>query len=224
MISIDAVFQELGDMGALWCRADTDAGDLARCTEFVVQNGVDMVSVAPDAIDVLWPWMERMPVKIMARFYAEGKRIVEKQVSDLTVRINTVFKRGAHGAQVFLRPEMLPDLVKQTHIIRDDLFFNKDLSIGLDIGDIDVDAWDDLFQNLQKINASSVLFVFTNDTGDKSDFVGRIYGMLNAWGGANKFDLHFALGPNFMRIEQAKRLVEMIKPELLGGLKFFVNN
>ena len=65
--------------------------------------------------------------------------------------------------------------------------------------------------------------MFTKDAGDKSDFVGRIYGMLNTWDADNKFDLHFAFGPNFMRIEQALRLVQSVRPELVGRLKFWVN-
>ena len=68
-----------------------------------------------------------------------------------------------------------------------------------------------------------MLFVFTKDTGKKSDFVGRIYAMLNAWSDDNKFDLHFAFGANFMRIEQAWRLVEKVKPDLISRVKFFIN-
>ena len=89
--------------------------------------------------------------------------------------------------------------------------------------EVDSYDWQNLFQNLQKINASSVVLVLTKDIGKKSDFVGRIYGLLNAWDDNNKFDLHFALGPNFMRIEQVVRLIESMKPDLLQGTKFWVN-
>ena len=117
----------------------------------------------------------------------------------------------------------LADLVEQTHVIRDDLFFDKDLIVGIDICDVGVSDWDDLFLDLRRINANAVMFVFTKDMGDKSDFVGRIYGMLNSWNDDNKFDLHFAFGPNFMRIEQTLRLVQTVKPQLSKQLKFWLN-
>ena len=59
--------------------------------------------------------------------------------------------------------------------------------------------------------------------GNKSDFVGRIYAMLNAWNNDNEFELHFALGPDSMRIEQVVRLVEQLQPQLLDRIKFLVN-
>ena len=68
-----------------------------------------------------------------------------------------------------------------------------------------------------------MIFVFTHDIGDKSDFVGRLYGMLNAWDVANKFSLQFAFGPNLLRIEQAMRLVQQMRPGLMGELRFWIN-
>ena len=108
-------------------------------------------------------------------------------------------------------------------MIRDDLFFNRELSIGLDLMEIDAGDWENLFAKLQKINASSVLFVLSKDLGNKSDFVGRVYGMLESWDANNKFNLGFMFGSDLMRIEQVVRLVESVRPELGGRIKFFVN-
>ena len=218
-----AIFDELKDVAGFWCPSGADAGDLARVVEFVTEKKLNVISVVPDSVPTIWPWLEDRFVKIMTRFYLPDKKVTETQISDITIRINNVFKQGAHGAQIFMPYDALADLVEQTHIIRDDLFFDKELSIGIDIGDVDVFEWEKLFEDLRKINASSVLFVFTKDTGKKSDFVGRIYAMLNAWSDDNKFDLHFAFGPNFMRIEQAWRLVECMKPVLIPRVKFFVS-
>lgn len=218
-----AIFDELKDKAGVWCPGELDAGDLARVVEFVTEKKLNVISVSPDSVVTVWPWLEDKFVKIMTRFYLSDKKITEAQISDITIRINNVFKQGAHGAQVFLPYCALGDLVEQTHVIRDDLFFDKELEIGIDVGDIDVFEWEKLFEKLRKINASSVLFVFTKDTGKKSDFVGRIYAMLNAWNNENNFDLHFAFGQNFMRIEQVWRLVESVKPGLMQRVKFLVN-
>ncbi|MBQ5699699.1 MAG: hypothetical protein IIV74_00170 [Alphaproteobacteria bacterium] len=221
MIDKNAVFDFIGVNAAVWCGADMDATDLAKSVQFVNEKKLSMISVAPNVVQTVWPWLEAGNVKIMSRFYME--KINEGQISDVTVRINSVLRQGAHGAQIFLPYRVLAELVEQTHVVRDDLFFNKDLAIGMDIDDVGPFDWDDVFANLRKINASSVIFVLTKDSGDKSDFVGRLYGMLNAWGMDNKFNLHFAFGPNFMRIEQAQRLVQQVRPMLMDGLRFWIN-
>ena len=223
MIDLDSFFNGVGTNVDVWCGGDTNGVDLARMVEVATQHNAHVVSVLPDVVPTVWPWLEDKNVKIYARFYLSEKRVTEKQISDITVRINNALRQGACGAQIFLRAGALSGLVDQTYVVRDDLFFDKDLSIGLDIADIDAHDWDMIFENLRKINATSVVIVFTNDTGDKSDFVGRIYGMLNAWVGENKFDLHFAFGPNFMRIEQAMRLVQQMRPNLMDGLRFWIN-
>ena len=223
MIDKNVVFDALGNTGALWCGTDLDATDLADAVQFADVRNLSEISVAPGMIQTVWPWLENSHIKIMTRFFMEEKTITETQISDVTVRINTALRQGASGAQVFLGIGALGSLVDQTHVVRDDLFFNKDLSIGLDISDIGPFDWDDVFANLRKINASSVIFAFAHDTGNKSDFVGRIYAMLNAWDVQNKFGLHFAFGPNFMRIEQAQRLVQSVQPGLNNRLKFWVN-
>lgn len=223
MIDKSVIFDAIGSGVALWCATDMDATDLADAVQFANARQLSDISVAPNMIQTVWPWLEGRPVKIMTRFYLEQKKITEEHVSDITVRINSALRQGANGAQVFVDVDALGDLVEQTHVVRDDLFFNKDLSIGLDIGDIGPFDWSNVFANLRKINASSVVFAFTQDTGDKSDFVGRIYAMLNAWDLQNKFNLHFAFGPNFMRIEQAQRLVQQVRPMLMDGLRFWIS-
>lgn len=223
MIDKSVIFDAIGTGAALWCATDMDATDLADAVQFANARQLSDISVAPNMIQTVWPWLEGRPVKIMTRFYLEHKKITEEHVSDITVRINSALRQGANGAQVFVGVDALGDLVEQTHVVRDDLFFNKDLSIGLDIGDIGPFDWGNVFANLRKINASSVVFAFTQDTGDKSDFVGRIYAMLNAWDLQNKFNLHFAFGPNFMRIEQAQRLVQQVRPMLMDGLRFWIS-
>lgn len=223
MMEKNTIFDEYSGNVALWCPSGIEATDLAAMVDFLTQQNISVMSIPADAVEMVWPWIEDKNVKIMSRFYFPDNVISERQISDVTVRINSSFKHGATGAQVFLPYAALNDLVQQTHIIRDDLFFNKFLSIGIDISEINSSDWLDLFDNLIKINASALTLVLTKDDGNKSDFVGRIYGMLTQWKDDNKFDLHFAFGPNLFRAEQAIRLVEIIKPDLMKGLKFFVN-
>ena len=222
MISENIIFDDLSGNAALWC-SGVDCGELARVAEFVIKKSIPVISVVPESIRVIWPWLENAGVDILARFYLADKKISEQQISDLTVKINNAFKIGACGAQVFLPYGALNSLVEQTHVVRDDLFFNKQLSIGVDINEIDSSDWEKLFLNLQKINATALTLVLTKDMGDKSDFVGRIYGMLDSWCEDNRFGLHFVFGQNYLRMEQAFRLIKSVKPELIKNTQFFVN-
>ena len=104
--------------------------------------------------------------------------------------------------------------------IRDDLFFEHDLCIALNIQDICANEWCLVFDKLREIRANSFELVFNEDMGNRSDFIGRIYGMLDNWNFDG--DLHFIMGNNFDRIDQVMRLVESMKPELSDKLRFFL--
>lgn len=223
MIDKEYILNELGDSVAVWCASDLDGGELARVVEHIVDKKITDVSVSPDSISVVWPWLEGVGVKIFGRFYLDDVSPGAGAISDITAKINTALRTGATGAQVFVRYASLSELVGQTHIVRDDLFFDKELVIGLDINEIGAYDWAGLFGNLKKIKASAVMFFLGDDMGDKSDFIGRLYGMLNSWDDEFSGALQFALGENFARIEQAKRLTTMIKPALAKRLKFFIS-
>ena len=108
--------------------------------------------------------------------------------------------------------------------VRNDLFFNKSLNIAIDINDIDVFDWGELFRILRIISADSLVLTFNSDTGDKSDFVGRVFAMLNAprgeWGG----QINFVIGQNVVRIDQTYRLIQQLLPETLSKTEFFIDN
>ncbi len=226
MMDADNILKQISEYTALWCPAVGEETDLAAMAQYAIAQKNTIISAAPDSVAKLWPWLEGSGVAIYARFYLNGDKngTYEERISDLTARINTVFKQGASGAQVFVKLSDLELFVSQLHVIRDDLFFNKTLTIGLDINDIGPYDWADLFGNLKKIQAASLLLAMPRDTGDKSDFVGRLYGAMDMWDTEFRGDLHFALGQNFIRIDQAFRLVQEMRPKLQNGLKFFISN
>lgn len=223
MIEKNVLIDELMGRWALWCGTDKEAAELARVAEVVVQEKLPIVSVVPSVVSVIWPWLEMVDVKIFARFYLPSRKVDEVSVSDVVQKINTAFKQGASGAQIFLSVSDLKRFVEFIHVIRDDLFFDKDFSVGVDLNDVGPFEWNELYEDARKLNVNSLFFAFTKDKGNKSDFVGRIYAMLNSWNNDNKFDLHFAVGADSMRIEQVARLVEQLQPQLQNRLKFFVN-
>ena len=183
-----------------------------------------VISALPDDVAMLWTWLEKTPARIYARFYlpVRGGRDVGA-ISDLSARINAAFKQGAHGAQIFMRAADLDDFAEQIGVVRDDLFFNRELAIGIDISEVGPFEWSAVFDALRRLRAGALVLVLARDGGDKSDFVGRMYAVLRAAGDI-KCDLHFVLGNNPLRMEQAARLVRGMRPALAGGMRMFVRS
>lgn len=211
------------EFAALWCRSDMENAELALVADQISANNVPLVSLLPEQVGVIWPWLENMDVKIMPRFFIQDKKITEKNISELTIQINNVLKRGASGAQVFLPYKLLADLVEQTYVVRDDLFFDKDLAIGINLYDVAPLDWSELYQQLRKINASSLILVLGAKDAQKNDFVGRIFAMLDLWEQDNNFDLQFVFGGNLYCMESTLRLVQKMRPDLIDRIRFFVN-
>lgn len=223
MIDTDDILERIGAATGIWCAADIDTPDLAAAADLVVAHGLRDISVAPAAVSVVWPWLERTDVQITARFYLSpaGRVATFDDVSDIAARIKSAFKQGASSAQVFMRLADVSPFVQNVSPIRSDLFFNKDLVIGLNIGEINPSDWLGLIENLNQIGAA-LLLVLPQDRGLKSDFVGRVYGLLD--GPVEKFNgaLHWCLGVGHNRAEQVVRLVTAMQPQIMPRLKFWV--
>lgn len=213
----------LDENTAVWCPAKIDGTDLAYYAEFAIANRLDYISVSMDSVKTLWPWLENQNIKIMCRFYLDTKFDFKNNLSNLVTDINSAFKQGADGIQLFVRISELDRMVEQLYTIRDDLFFNKEVFIGLDLNDIETCNFDKLWNALNKFRVNGLVIAFPVDKGDKSDFVGRIYGLLDSWQKNTKIKLHFVLGENLLRIEQVKRLTQSMQSDLMPDIRFFVN-
>ena len=208
---VDDVHRQLG----VWGAATADSTELARLADMTVASGVGMISVAPSAVRIVWPWLEGYAIKIFPRFYfGTAQMPTDTDMSQLAVDINTSFKSGAAGAIVFVSQRHLKTLVNALHVVRDDLFFNKELIIGLDIGDIDAYQWADVFDCMMRIRANGLMLALTRDRGNKSDFVGRVYAALDAWNPGFSGDMYWMTGGNFLRSEQVMRLTADMQSEL----------
>lgn len=223
MINADSFFDDGFKDLALWVKSDAEPTDLAYVAESAIEHNLGIVSVAPKSVPVIWPWLENKKIKIFTRFYLDGSADSVDTLSDLTTKINTILKQGADGAQVFVRYKDLDSFVSQLYLIRDDLFFNKDLYVGINVAEIGPFDWGNVWAALNKIHATGLILALPVDDGDKSDFVGRIYSALESWNNNYTFNLHFALGENPLRIEQTKRLVQSMQPNLYDKIRFFIN-
>ena len=224
MIALDSFFENFGSIVAPLCDADAPASDLARASDIAVSRGARAISVDSGAVATVWPWLENTGVEIAARIHPEISENIDSdaRISELARQIKAAFNNGADSVQVSVRPSRINDFASSIMPIRDDLFFNKKLSIVMDLSDIEPSTWADVFDSATRAGADSIALGFRRDTGDKSDFVGRIYGMLNAadsWHGA----VHFMFSPNPLRIDQAYRLMSATRFVLAESSLFFIS-
>lgn len=222
MIESNEIFLDFDPKIALWCDGVGDTNDFANLANYILENKINLISVSPDRVAFVWTCLEKRDVKILTRYnFTPVQKNIDKNVSDLSANITSVWKHGADGVQIFLGMRDLDSFVNALLFVRDDLFFQHDLCIGIDINNLGISDWDVLFNKLRAIRANSLCLILSEDTGNRSDFVGRVYGMLQKW----DFDgeIHFALGNNYNRIDQAIRLIESEKPELLERARFFLD-
>ena len=220
MIEINEIFSEFDKRIALWCKGADDTCDLASVADDIIENRVNLVSVVPENVNFLWTCLEKKGVKILTRFEFNQKQGLDDAISDIAQKITSVSKQGADGFQIFMNLQDLDDFVNAISLIRDDLFFEHDLCIAIDILQINIDDWEFLFKKLNQIRANSLVLYMSEDMGNRSDFVGRIYAMLEKldFGG----QLHFVLNNDYERMDQVINLVDSMRPELADRLRFFI--
>lgn len=221
MIEINEIFSDNDKRIAFLCDETQDTNDLAVMSENIIQSGVGLISVPSSIVHDMWVYLEKTPVKILSRYdFKTNHKNIDSDMSELATNVKSVFNHGADGVQIFIKMSEFDDFIEKISLVREDLFFNKEFCLVFDIEDIDINNWDNIFKKLRFINIDTLMFSLNEDMATRSDFVGRIYGMLKNW----DFDgnLHFALNNNFDRIDQVIRLIESEKPELQNRVKFFL--
>lgn len=223
MINESAIFNEVRDNISMICRDECVGADLAAAIGDAISHKVRSVCVAPTVVPDVWPWLEKTKIKIISRFFVNDA-INDDFMSNISGNISASFRDGADGVMIFIGWRDLPKFAAEIASIRDDLFFNKSFNVAIDINEISVFDWNELFGILRIIRADSLVLTFNNDNGDKSDFVGRVFAMLNAprgdWGGA----VNFMLGRNAVRIDQVFRLISSVLPDTISKTEFFIDN
>ena len=222
MIEINEIFSDSDKRVALWCEKAIDTNELALLCENIISNGIDLISVPPEVTPMVWAYLEKRDVKILTRYdFKPLQKNIDQDMYELSANIMNSCKHGADGVQIFVQMRDFERFVDLLKIVRDDLFFEKDLCLAMDIQDLDMSNIGDMFKKLRDVRAGCLTLTLNEDMGNRSDFVGRVYGLLQNW----DFDgeLHFILGNNFDRIDQVIRLCECLKPEISEKLRFFLD-
>lgn len=221
-MEINEIFSDSDKRIAWWCDSVEDTNDLAEMADDIIKNNIHLISVPPEIVPLVWVYLEKFDVKIYTRFMVSlNHKDIDKDMSDLAKNITCVCKKGATGVQIFLNQRDFDIFIDKILPVRDDLFFGHDLSLVMDIEDIDVNNWAMIFQKLHDLRLDAFGLTLKEDMKNRSDFVGRIYGMLQNWD--MDCELHLILNNNFDRMDQVIRLVETERPELSEKLRFFLD-
>ncbi len=222
MIEMDDIFSDSDKRVAIWTEAVSDTNDLAMMCEHVVANNVSLISVPPEAISDVWAYLEKKRVKILTHYQVGSiSKSIDSDMYELGAKITSACKNGANGVQLFVKMRDFEGFLGGLRVVRDDLFFGRDLCIAMDVEDLDINNLDFIFQRLCDIRADSFVLTLNEDAGNRSDFVGRVYALLQQFNFEG--ELHFILGNNFDRIDQVIRLTECMRPELSEKLRFFLD-
>ena len=222
MKKLEPLFQEINCSHAFWV-GDSDREYLAQIADFIVNQKFKIVSVPFDVVGQIWPWVENQNIKIITRFSVDATHDMDFVVSDFSQNVSTMFRHGANGVQVFIPIRLLQNFVAGLMPVRDNLFFARFLSVALDISQIKVDMWDDVFSAVRTLRPNALLITSTGDDFDRSsDFVGRIFTMLEKWD--TDADLHLMFEKNTMKMIQTIRLVQKMRPDLMKKLTVFVRS
>lgn len=220
MKKLDCLFQEIDCPRAFWV-ADVDQEYLPQVADFIVRQGFPVLSAPANLVRQVWPWIEHNDIKIINRCFFDATDDVDAAISKFALDVSNGARNGADGVQVFVSANKLSDFVTALKPLRDDLFFDRFFSIGLDISEINIDMWDGIFDSLRAVHANAVLIMAQGDDFDRSsDFVGRVFTMLEKWN--CDADLHMMFGKNTMQIIQTIRLVQKMRPDLIKKLMVFV--
>ena len=151
-MEINEIFSDSDKRIAWWCDSVEDTNDLAEMADDIIKNNIHLISVPPEIVPLVWVYLEKFDVKIYTRFMVSlNHKDIDKDMSDLAKNITCVCKKGATGVQIFLNQRDFDIFIDKILPVRDDLFFGHDLSLVMDIEDIDVNNWAMIFQKLHDL-------------------------------------------------------------------------
>lgn len=224
MINSEYVFDDIDAMRAIWIGDDScEPSNLAKIVNFAIDENIALISAPPAATEQIWPWIENQKIEIFNRFDFIAGADAISAMSELSKNISMAFKNGASGVQVFVQQQSISNFVDMLMPVRDDLLFGHKFVLGLDIGEKIIPDWLSVFDAINKIKPDSLMIIAHGDTFDaRSDFVGRIYGMLNNWN--VRAALWVCFGKNMLRVSQVLRLCQKMRPELVENMRMFIDS
>lgn len=217
MIDFSETLEELHGRIALTCADGMGARSLIFAADNAARMRAAAVSCDPNSVNMLWTWLEKSKIKIFARISVPEPDL---EVQKIAAAIHTAFKKGAAGVQLIVTPAIHEKLATALSPIAADLFFGRELILTFDLDDVVPDDWPRIFNSLKIMGAAGLGLLVS-----KSDYTaGAIYGMLDHpdYGFCGRLNI-ISKDSDLGVIEDTWRLTKKIRPELIPGIVFFLN-
>ena len=220
MMNIDYTtsLQQIKQVTDIWCAAGStkvegDGGSVSAA-DAALRIGARAIAADAHAVHMLWAWLENKGVEILAVF--QGREVKGLDPEKLSEQIQAVLKKGADGAIIKSTGD-LSELTDALLPVKSDLFFGKKLFIALALDNIGPHDWGNIFRQLKKLGADGIVL----DARGARTVAGKVFGMLSNWDSGFAGRIMF-LADHPVYMEDALRLIEKIKPELIKKLRFFI--
>ena len=164
MIKTDVLFDSIDDISCAWVPNGTDVPELARISDLVIAKNMQYLSLPVGAVDTVWPWVEQNSVKILTRVNFANDATGDVAMSQLATNIMDAFRHGASGVQVFVHYDDITEFVDMMLPMRDDLFFERYLSVAMNIKEVPNNKWPEVFALLDKMRPNSILIIADGDS------------------------------------------------------------
>lgn len=165
---------------------------------------------------MLWTWLENSNIKIFTHIIAKE---FDNDAKKIAAAIHSAFKKGANGVQLIASPDVHEKLAVAFSTIAADLFFGRKLILTMDLKEVFPSDHPVIFESVKLTSASGLGFVIENE----EDITASFYGILDSIDSDFHGSLHIiSKDLDFQKIENIWRLIKKMRPELILGTIFFI--
>lgn len=216
MIDFEETFEELKGHIALSCGGKMDARSLIFVAENAAKGDAPAISCDLDSVNMLWTWLENSNIKIFTHIIAKE---FDNDAKKIAAAIHSAFKKGANGVQLIASPDVHEKLSVAFSTIAADLFFGRKLILTMDLKEVFPSDHPVIFESVKLTSASGLGFVIENE----EDITASFYGILDSIDSDFHGSLHIiSKDSDFQKIENIWRLIKKMRPELILGTIFFI--
>lgn len=216
MIDFKETFEELKGHIALSCCSGMDARSLIFVADNAAKGDVPAISCDLNSVNMLWTWLENSNIKIFTHIVTKE---FDNDAQKIAAAIHSAFKKGANGVQLIASPDVHEKLAMAFSQIAADLFFGRELILTMNLRDVVTSDYSIIFQSVKLTGASGLGLVIKNEEDTTASF----YGILDSIDSDYNGSLHIiSKDSDFQKIENIWRLIKKMRPELIPGTLFFI--
>ncbi|MDR0319154.1 MAG: hypothetical protein LBH81_00220 [Rickettsiales bacterium] len=200
----------------LCCWTPADATELIGAAGTAARMGIPRISVAAASVPAVWSWLEKSPVALSAMVAWNSAKM---GTADLVREITLPLKRGADQVQLYAKWKDLPKLSDALREIRDEIFFDKKLSLALSLDDVPYNGWLDAFKYAKELRADNIMLIAKSIKTLDSKY----FNFLDSLEGGEPWGVEACVASDAVKpLEDIFRLTKKMLPDGMGKLRIIV--